>query len=143
VAAPRRIALSGVGALDPYGLGNSEHPERAPNATDGNPTTYWETETYRAGLAKPGVGLVVQTTTPRVLKSITVATSTPGFKAQIRTATSADSAEKPGPPDSALQTVGATTTFHLQGKRSSYWVVWITDLGTNTHAYITEVTATG
>jgi serine/threonine protein kinase len=143
VAAPRRVPLSGVGALDPYGLGNSEHPERAPNATDRNPTTYWETETYRDGLQKPGVGLVVQTTSARALSTITVATTTPGFKAQIRTATSADGTAHPGAADSTVQTTGATTTFHLQGKRSSYWVVWITDLGPNPHAYITEVTATG
>jgi serine/threonine protein kinase len=143
VAAPRRIALSGVGALDPYGLGNSEHPERAPGATDRNPTTYWETETYRSGLQKPGVGLVVQTPGARVLKTITVATTTPGFKAQIRTATGVEGSAKPGPADSAVQTTGATATFHLQGRRSAYWVVWITDLGPNSHAYITEVTATG
>jgi serine/threonine-protein kinase len=142
IAAPRRITLSGVGALDPYGLGNSEHPDRAALATDRDATTYWETETYRGGLAKPGVGLVVQTPGARVLKTITVATTTPGFKAQIRTATSADGSARPGPPDSALQTTGATTTFHLRGRRSSYWVVWITDLGPNPHAYITEVTAT-
>src|SRR4051794_24882294 len=142
-AAPRRVAVKGVSALDPYGLDNREHPERAALATDRKVTTYWETETYRSGLQKPGVGLIVETTPARVLKTITVATSTPGFKAEIRTATSADSAAEPGPPDSELQTVGARTTFHLQGKRSVYWVVWIRDLGPNPHAYITEVTATG
>jgi hypothetical protein len=143
VAAPRRIPLSGVGALDPYGPGNREHPERAAAATDHIPSTYWNTETYRGGLAKPGVGLVVQTAAPRVLKTITVASSTPGFTAEIRTATSADGASRPGPVDSASQTVGATTTFTLRGRRSTYWVIWITDLGESSPVRITEVTATG
>jgi serine/threonine protein kinase len=143
VASVQRVPLTGAGALDPYGPGNSEHAERAADATDGDPTTYWETETYRDGLQKQGVGLVLSTSTPRALKTITVSTTTPGFTAEIRTATSADGAAKPGPVDSASQSVGTTTTFQLRGKRSAYWVVWITSLGSNPHAYITEVTAKG
>jgi eukaryotic-like serine/threonine-protein kinase len=143
VAAPRRVTLRGVGALDPYGPGNSEHADRAVSATDRDATTYWNTETYEGGLSKPGVGLVVRTPGPRALKTITVASSTPGFKAEIRTATSAAGTAKPGPVDSASQTVGATTTFKLQGRRSDYWVIWITDLGHSSPVRITEVTATG
>jgi serine/threonine-protein kinase len=142
-AAAGPVRVTGVGALDPFGPGNREHPERAADATDGDPATYWETETYKGALNKPGVGLVVQTGTARALRSITVSTTTPGFTAEIRTATSADGASQPGPPDSASRTVNGVTTFPLQGKRSSYWVVWITDLGPNSHVYITEVTAKG
>jgi eukaryotic-like serine/threonine-protein kinase len=142
-AAAGPVHLVGAGALDPFGPGNREHPERVADATDGNPATYWETETYKDGLNKQGVGLVVQTSSARALRSITVSTTTPGFTAEIRTATSADGAAQPGPADSGSQTVEATTTFRLNGKRSSYWVVWITSLGPNHHVYITEVKATG
>ena len=34
------LTLRGVGAYDPVG-GDGEHDADAPNATDGNPTTYW------------------------------------------------------------------------------------------------------
>ena len=95
VAAVQRVALEGAGALDPYG-DQSEHKERAAYATDGDPTTYWETQTYQAGLNKPGVGLVLQTSAPRTLRTITVSTTTPGFVADIRTATSADGGATPG-----------------------------------------------
>jgi putative peptidoglycan lipid II flippase len=138
----QRVPLEGAGALDPYG-DQSEHAERAVYATDGDATTYWKTQTYVGGLDKPGVGLVLQTSAPRTLRTITVSTTTPGFVADIRTATSTDGGATPGAIDSASQTTAATTTFHLRGKRSTYWVVWITDLGPNPHAYITDVRATG
>jgi putative peptidoglycan lipid II flippase len=142
-ASVQRVALTGAGALDPYGPGNSEHADRASNATDADPTTYWNTETYRDGLQKPGVGLVVQTASPRTLKTITVSTTTPGFTADIRTAADANGASRPGEVDSASQTVGTTATFKLRGKSSTYWVVWITDLGSNSRVQITDVKATG
>ncbi len=58
-AGNRAIRLSGVGAYDPDG-DRSEHDSEAPNATDGDQSTYWTTETYRSfSRTKPGVGLVV------------------------------------------------------------------------------------
>jgi serine/threonine-protein kinase len=141
-AASGPVRLVGAGALDPQDPAHWEHPDRASAATDGNPATYWETQTYRGSLAKDGVGLVVRSSTPRALRTLTVATTTPGFTAEIRTAASADGAAQPGPVDSPSQTVEGTTTFKLRGRRSSYWVVWITDLGPNSHVYITEVKAT-
>ena len=55
-AAP--VRLRGVASYDPDG-DNEEHSERVADATDGNPATYWTTESYRA-FSKPGVGLVLK-----------------------------------------------------------------------------------
>jgi serine/threonine-protein kinase len=138
------VHVSGVGALDPYGDDHSEHPEAARLATDGNLATFWMTQRYDGdSLDKPGVGLVVQTARPRALKTLTVSTSTPGFVAEIHTAPNADGTTQPGALDSASQTVSGTTTFHLKGLQSSYFVIWITSLGPNASATITEVRATG
>ena len=54
------VPLSGVAAYDPAG-GDGEHDERAPQATDGIPATYWGTENYGEPqrVSKPGVGVVL------------------------------------------------------------------------------------
>src|SRR5207237_3719898 len=83
----RLVPLSGVTGYDPQGTGG-EHDADAPKATDHNPATYWQTETYDSpdfgGLGKSGVGLVVDAGGPTKLASLTVMTDTPGFTAQIQ-----------------------------------------------------------
>jgi hypothetical protein len=127
-----------VTAYDPYGDNKQEHDEAAPNAADGNPGTYWETEHYNDGLQKPGVGVVLDAGRSVALKSLTVTSDTPGYTAAVR----AGAAEAgPFAPDSGSQSVGARTTFSLDGHRARYYVVWITDLGANDSVHVNEVTA--
>src|SRR4051812_8395443 len=79
------VPLSGGAATDydPSGDGE-ESPDQTQNAIDGNRTTNWDTETYRAGLAgvhKPGVGLYLDVSKPVSARRMDVVTSTPGFQA--------------------------------------------------------------
>ena len=55
------VTLQGVGAWDPPPGDRKEYDAKAPLATDGDPATYWPTETYYSApsLGKPGVGLVL------------------------------------------------------------------------------------
>ena len=108
--------------------------------TDGNPATYWETEHYRSGLGKPGVGLVLDAGGGAKPTSITVRSTTPGFTAEILAGNGLSSTMKV---DSAKQQVGAATTFALRGATARYFVVWITDLGSNSSVRLNEVTAKG
>src|SRR4051794_1688513 len=56
----KAVPLSGVTAYDPQGTGTpGEHNTDAKLATDGNAGTYWRTESYRGGLNKSGVGVVL------------------------------------------------------------------------------------
>jgi serine/threonine protein kinase len=133
------VSLSATRAFDPSGDG-AEHDSAAANATDGNSTTYWDTEHYISGLAKPGVGLVLDAGRPRVLSSITVQSSTPGFTAEILSGNAVTTDMKV---DGASQTVGSQTTFDLRGASARYYVLWITDLGTNSSVRVNEITARG
>jgi serine/threonine-protein kinase len=133
------ISLSGARAYDPSG-DNSEHDSAAPNATDGNPATYWETEHYRSGLGKPGVGLVLDAGAASKPTSITVHSTTPGFTAEILAGNSLGTSMKV---DSSKQQVGGATTFALRGASARYFVLWITDLGSNASVRVTDVTAKG
>ena len=133
------VAVSGITAYDPEGSGG-EHDDEAPLATDGDPTTFWRTESYRSQLSllKAGVGLVLDTKgkTPTTL---TVSTDTPGFTAEIRAGSSPRSFDSTISPS---QTLGAKTTFRLDETASRYLLLWITELDSGT-AHVNEVTATG
>jgi serine/threonine protein kinase len=137
-AAPNTpIRLSGLGAFDPPPGDGAEHDDEAPNATDGDPGTYWTTETYNDfSNSKPGVGLVLDAGKEVEPKSITVTTDTPGFTAQIR---DGSSPQGPFQPVSGSQTVEGETTFNLEDAKARYFVVWITDL--DTRAHVNEVKA--
>jgi eukaryotic-like serine/threonine-protein kinase len=132
------VQLSASTGYDPLGDGD-EHSGEAGNATDGNPSTYWETQTYASqdfGGLKDGVGLVLQS--PAALKSLTVMSDTPGFQAVVKAGSSPESAV----PVSSTQTVGTKTTFTLHGGKAGIYVLWLTSLPPGDVAHVNEVTAT-
>ena len=140
-AGSRPVALSGVTGYDPHGTGG-EHDADAPKATDRNLSTFWTTERYNSaafGGLKDGVGLVIDAGRGAALGHMTVATDTPGFTAQIL---SGNSASGPFTADSSTRTVGSSTTFALNGHSARYYVVWITNLGSQSSAHVNEVRAT-
>jgi eukaryotic-like serine/threonine-protein kinase len=65
---------------DPFGGG--EHPDRVPEAFDGNPDTYWRTQQYRGnpelGGLKPGVGIWLDLGEPHPVTDLVVSTTNPG-----------------------------------------------------------------
>jgi predicted Ser/Thr protein kinase len=134
------VTLSGVTGYDPQGTGG-EHNADAAKATDGDPSSYWQTEHYASpqfGGLKDGVGLVVDAGRPVALKSLTVSTDTPGYTAQIRAGSSPTGSFAP---DSSSQQVGSSATFTLSDKTARYYVVWITNLGTNNSVHVNEIKA--
>jgi serine/threonine-protein kinase len=130
-------SLTGISSYDPEGDG-TEHPEAVARATDGDPTTYWTTETYEDfSSTKGGVGVVLDAGKSVELSRLVVRTDTPGFTAEIR---SGDSADSFGDAVGASQTVAAATTFELDDPGAArYYLVWITDL--DRLAHVNEVTA--
>jgi hypothetical protein len=135
------VHLRGITSYDPVGQEAQIFGNTAPNATDGDPTTAWQTQTYSTpefGNLKDGIGLVLASPGSVQLKSLTVTTSTPGFIAEIK---AGDSASGQFVVDSTSRTVGAHTTFTLNGESGSYWMVWLTQLGPQRTAAISSVTA--
>jgi predicted Ser/Thr protein kinase len=131
------IHLRGVTAYDPAPGDGAEHDSDAPKAADGNADTFWNTEHYRGGLAKPGVGVVLDAGRSASPARMTVTTGTPGFTAEIRAGASQSG---PFTRVSPSRTVNGTTTFPIHG-RGRYFVVWITDLGDNDSVDVNEVKA--
>jgi len=136
----QHVSLAGANSYDPYSRDHTEHDELAAAAADGDPSTYWETSTYRyanGGLGKPGVGIVVDAHRSVALGSLTVSTDTPGFHATIL---AGGRAHGPFVVDSSNRQVASRTTFDLRGRTGRYYVVWITNLGSNSSAHVNEVT---
>jgi serine/threonine-protein kinase len=129
------VRLSAVRDYDPDGDG-TEHPEDVPAATDGNPSTYWTTETY-SSFDKPGVGIVLRTSQPVDDGTLVLRSDTPGFTAEIR---AGDAAGGPFVTVSEEKTAGARTAFQLDTSGDDYrfLLVWITD--PNGRAHVNEVT---
>ena len=134
------VELSASTAYDPEG-GGGEHDETAPQATDGDPATYWTTEHYDGadfGGLKTGVGLVLNAAGGSP-DSLTVTSDTPGFTAVVKSGASAGSAQ----PVSDSETVGEKTTFELHGASGPVLLLWITQLPPDGVAHVNEVTARG
>jgi serine/threonine-protein kinase len=135
------VHLRGIGAYDPYGTGG-EHDSDAGRATDGNPSTYWPTESYRTApsLGKKGVGLVLDAGKAVQLRQLDFTTSTPGLTAEILAGNSPD-----GPFDAVVgpsqQVNGGRAEYTIGGGEHRYYVIWITRLGDPyRNAHIDEVT---
>jgi hypothetical protein len=127
------VPVQAIASYDPEG-GDGEHDEKVVDATDGDPVTYWTTETYRT-FAKDGVGIVVQPDGD--VTSLTVRTDTPGYTAEVLAGDSPTSFDRTVSP---AKTVERTTTFDLDGS-GRYLLIWITAL--DSRAHVNEVTGRG
>ena len=130
------VRFTSASAYDPYG-DQTEHDSAARYAIDKVPATYWNTEHYDGSLQKPGVGLVLDVGAAKKLSRLVVRSDTPGFTAVIK---SGSDATGPFTKVSDPQDVGGNTTFTLKDSPArQYYVVWITDLGSNSSVEINEV----
>jgi serine/threonine-protein kinase len=125
------VHLSAITAYDPFGT-NGENNAKAHLATDGDSSTYWETERYydAPSLNKQGVGLVLDAGKPVQLHQLGFSTATPGLTAEIL------AGDSPGGPFlddvvGASQVVPSNgqARYRITGGKHEYYVIWITRLG--------------
>jgi serine/threonine-protein kinase len=130
------LCASCATAYNPDGIGGTEQNDgEARLAVDGNPNTFWPTQTYYTGqLGKPGVGIYVSHTRGTTASAIVIDTSTPGFEASIY-----GSSKRPLAASfarSGWQSLNSGTSI-VSGQRVrlnagqrkySYFLIWITKL---------------
>jgi tRNA A-37 threonylcarbamoyl transferase component Bud32 len=138
-AAAANLKLQAVTAYDPEGDGG-EHNDAAHLATDGDNSTYWETEHYSSqdfGGLKSGVGLVIDAGKAVKLAKLGVATDTPGFSAIVRAGASQ---QGPFTDVSSSQTVSGAAVYTLRvSSPERYYLLWITRLASGARAHVNEV----
>jgi eukaryotic-like serine/threonine-protein kinase len=141
-----QVALGSNAAhdYDPESSDNQESPDAVQNAIDHNPTTNWDTETYRSGLEgvnKSGVGLFVQADKPLVARRLTVTSSTPGFDVRIFAANTVPEGISGWSAVSKRTHVGVTTPIRLDtgGRAYRNYLVWIMSLPAGNKARLVEL----
>lgn len=131
---------------DPLGDGE-EHAGEVNRVVDRDGGTAWTTESYQAGIegaGKKGVGIYVDAKPEVEAVRLQIETPTPGFKVTIYAAPSGPVPESV--PEGWTKVGGGTVKdkdqrFKLDtgGKAFRYYLVWITDLGDNDSAEISEI----
>ena len=122
----RPIHLRAIAAYDPVGA-DGEHDDMVPNATDGDPSTYWETEEYsNLHALKPGVGIVFDAGRAVSPREIVVNASGTGLRARIQTGSSPTTATHFA--SKTLPVNGRTTFDIVRGVPARYFMLWITQV---------------
>lgn len=117
--------------FDPLGDDRAEHPEMAPLAIDGKPSTFWHTTTYNSaelGRLKPGVGLLIDMgKSTKIADVVATLADAPGASVELKVGDAPDLA--------ALKTVarqkdvaGKITLTPDQGASGQYVLIWFTRL---------------
>jgi serine/threonine protein kinase len=139
------LARGAASDYDPEGDGE-ESPGQARNATDGNKTTNWDTETYSGGFAgshKKGVGLYVDVGKPMAARQLALVTATPGYEAQVYAGNTVpdDITSKDWKTVSGLTKVKQDERIPLDtaGSPFRYYLVWIRSLPAGNKADIGEL----
>ncbi len=131
-APPAPVVVAGSRSFDPYGDGR-ETDQLVPMASDGDPGTWWKTETYFsspdfAGL-KPGVGLLFDLGRPADIRTIVTDLPMQGLSFQIRASDIAGGSLDDYPVVAQATAAGSTVETELTASvRAQYWVFWLTDL---------------
>ena len=146
-APPKDVRLVAAKDFDPFGTDKSEHPEAVRFAIDGDPSTFWHTETYQNGLDKPGVGIYVTAASPVAAREVDVLSATPGFDAQVYASNSLPPV-LPGwgkPVGSfTASSRGSRVQIHLPPRQSfTSYLIWITKLPPGGLAQIAEIKVLG
>lgn len=117
--------------FDPLGDDRAEHPEMAPLAIDGKPTTFWHTTNYNSselGRLKPGVGLLIDMgKSTKIGDVVATLSDAPGSSVELKVGDAPDLA--------ALKTVakqkdvaGKITLTPDQAASGQYVLIWFTRL---------------
>jgi serine/threonine-protein kinase len=125
------LGQSAASDYDPFG-GDGEHPEETAAALDRDPNTSWSTESYRDGLTKDGVGLVIDAKPGVAATALDVRTPTPGFTATVYGAESGPPESVPGGwtqvAPSARYDARSEVGLDTAGRRFRFYLLWITEL---------------
>ncbi|MGH2655244.1 MAG: protein kinase domain-containing protein [Actinomycetota bacterium] len=138
---PSLLETVAVASYDPEG-GDGEHDDTVPDATDGNPDSYWTTEGYEnADMDKEGVGIVLEIPESSVVAGLRLETATPGFEFSVYASDSPEAFDTDGVP-LASQAAGPVTEIDLNGVQTPYLLIWLTELvpvEDRYRAYVNEV----
>lgn len=129
--------------------GTAENSASAPNVADGDQSTSWSSDTYRAQIGdspsayKPGIGLMFTLDGEQEVRRVVLHSEDDDVRFEVRSATSATPSSLDETTRLGTGTVrdGEATVTIDEPEESRYLLVWITRLGTSgAQAYDAEIT---
>jgi eukaryotic-like serine/threonine-protein kinase len=147
------IAVVDGGDHDPFGSG--EHPDRVPEAFDGDPSTYWRTQQYRGnpemGGLKSGAGIWLDLGEAHEITDLVVTTTNPGASFTVFVADAppagGEAPEDWGMAVAEVAEAGEEERIELdEPTEGQVWMLWFTSLppdGGNYRATVSEVSFEG
>jgi eukaryotic-like serine/threonine-protein kinase len=125
-----RLGAAAAHDFDPLG-DRAEHSDEVKVAVDGDPSTFWSTETYQQGnLGKAGVGIYVDAKPRTAARFLRVTSPTPGYTADVYVAGAGPPAElskwtKVGHVDKAPRKADVKLRG---GGQHRFFLLWLTKL---------------
>jgi putative peptidoglycan lipid II flippase len=136
--------------FDPEGDDGSENPDAAGNASDGNPSTAWSTETYQApsqefGNSKSGVGLILELDGQHEVSAVSVAADDSDWNADVYVSDqSGNDLPAWGQARASKEGLGRDALFAIDPNASGRFVLlWLTRLPSDGKLGINEVAIAG
>ncbi len=134
-------------AFDPFGT-DGEHDDRAPLATDGDPATSWDTESYSdpvvasAKAGGDGVGLLLDLGRSRPAEALALTSPTEGWAARVYVLADAPAPDVATWGDAAAEgdDLPADAAFDLGGADGRYVLLWITRTADDGQVEVTDAT---
>jgi hypothetical protein len=142
-AAGAAIPIVTASVFDPLGDGQPENDTKVPLAYDGDPSTAWSTLEYRGspnfGNLKDGVGLLLDLGKSQGLSGVTIDSTAPGAKVEIRTADEpADNLDGFKPATDATLDKSTDLTFD-KPVTARFVLVWITGLVPSENGFSADI----
>jgi hypothetical protein len=139
----RTLAVSAVTIADPFGDG-TENDDTAGAAIDGNGATAWRSSNYFDGtLGKPGVGLVFDLGTDRLVTGFRLETPHPGFSFTVAVGDDPSALVDPGGPSYVGSAITRGAIDPVTGRYVMVWMTSVVPTGDGNRAEISEFRVLG
>jgi hypothetical protein len=126
------IAIVSADVYDPQGDGEPENDREVPQSYDNDPSTSWSTLEYRGsptfGNLKGGVGIMYDLGGDQKIAGVTLTTTTPGIKVEVRTGEDKDGALDSYPVGASGNVDGTSDLTFDKPATGRYVLVWVIEL---------------
>jgi len=125
------LEIASVSDFDPFG-DRTEGRATISKLADGDPQTFWSTESYRSSAdfsgLKPGVGAIIDLGAVREVGQAQLLFVAPGCAFEIRTSANRAAALDGWTVVTSVNEAGATNPLSFDPVESRWWLIWLTRL---------------
>jgi hypothetical protein len=136
------VQVKSLSVYDPSGKGSPDHQKDVGKLLDGNPKTWWSTDSYfqQFPAYKKGLGVMLRFEHPVAATAVTLDSLSPGTVVEIRSATSPNQDLDQTALIGTATLGDGNTQIPLRADRpTQYLLVWITTLGGSENHHLSKI----